>query len=329
MKKIVMFLFLLSSIAIISCEKEQVVEEKKANITLTLAMQEVVDNPAYKGYIAFAEKLSQISGGTMNIEIVRPDIPTASEQFDSVSSGKYDILAVGYTGLTHAIPEFEFVNAPYILKSYEHFLRLRESEFGKNIIERFDNLGMVASGGWYIGTRQVTSNKPINSIADFEGLRMSETPFKNVRNFIDSVGAQTVYVPFQKLYESLESGKIEAQDNPLSIIEDAKIHKLQQYIAMTDHIIILINIFINKDKYNTFTEEQKAWYRQAIEHGRQVCSQIVYEKEAELLQKFQKDYNMTVTYPDKKELMAAMEGYYAELESKFDSKIRASIAAVE
>lgn len=53
-----------------------------------------------------------------------------------------------------------------------------------------------------------------------------------------------------------------------------------------------------------------------MEHAKNVCYDIIIEQEARLLKKFQNEYGMTVTYPDKNKLKASIEHLYHEIEQE-------------
>lgn len=123
--------------------------------------------------------------------------------------------------------------------------------------------------------------------------------------------------PFSDIANIIENGEVEAQENPLNIIEAAKLYKVQKYLAITDHLLTIVPMIINKYKYESFSDKQKEWFAEAIERGNKTCANLVLSQEVTLIDKFEKEYNMQVTYPNQRELKEAMKDYYDEVKEKF------------
>ncbi len=333
MKKcFIMFLLLTSILAITSCHKKQtVVQETEEEILLHFVTQNALPGaPDYEGWRAFAQKLEELSGSTMKIEFsTLTQFGTLEEMFNRTAEGKLDILSLGYTDMSYIIPELIIMGSAYVVRDYEHLLKILKSDYGKRINAEFEKLGVISSGVWYAGARQITSNKPINSLADFNGLRFRTPPTENIIAFVNAIGAKPISIAFVELYGAMEKNLADAQENPLPTIEVSKLYQVQKYILKTDHVIGTIATFINKEKYDSFTDEQKAWYDEAIEYGGQVCYRQAIELEANLLEKFEQEYNMIVSYPNKDELINAMKPYYDELEKEFGRGSVSSIMAIE
>ncbi len=321
MKNVIIIIALLSTFFITSCNSKNNKDNESTTkhiIQLSLVTQDTIGSPYDKGYNAFAIKLSELSGGTMTVSISQlMNMGTISDMFNAICEGTVDIVTLGYCDKSNIIPKVRIIGEAYVISDYEHLLKVLDSDYGKEMEEKYNELGVITSSVWYAGLRQVTSNKPINSFADFSGLRFRAAPADISISFAENMATIVTPIKFSELYDALESNEVEAQENPLSIIEARRLHRVQNYLALTDHIVSTTAVFINKDKYESFTSEQKAWYDEAIEYGKEVCNTIVYEEEATLLNKFETEYGMTITRPNKDELRNAMKPHYNKLEEQF------------
>lgn len=325
MKRILLFSILLFSIIFISCssrsdghrENTSMIDFNEGKIILSLVTQEAPRSPSHQGFLAFAQKLKELSDDTMNVDINQLTITGSLDDiFDSVCAGNIDIAAMGYADRSNIIPELAIVGKAYVVRDYEHFLKILESDYGKRMNKNFNDLGIMHSSLWYLGFRHTTSSVPINSAKDFENLQYRIQPTGSLRAFITTLKATPIEVSYNGLYDALKSNKVNAQENPIPNIEATKIYELQPYIAMTAHLVGTIALFINKEKFDSFTDEQKAWYNEAMEYARLICYDIVVEQETALLEKFQYEYGMTITYPDIDELQQITKPLYDEIEKE-------------
>lgn len=314
MKKVLVFLF--SIILFISCSTDD--KQSGESMVLSFGTQENPGHPLYVGYEAFAEKLAELSGGTMNVELFpSSQLGTSKEMFDQVMTGELDMATAGYPDMSYIIPELILVGQVYVVRDYSHLLKIIDSDYGKMINQEFESLGVHVAGVWYSGMRQTTSSRPLNSIDDFKGLKLRTPQVASLITFTEAVGASASPIAFSELYLALQTGQVEAQENPLSTIESQKIYEVQDYLAITDHFLASAAIFINSDKYRSFTDEQKGWFNEAVKYGGEVSKSIFDEEEEDLLDKFQNEYDITITYPDLEPFKDAMLPYYEELEKEY------------
>ncbi len=328
---LITFFILLNVLLCISCKNKPTT--KKGGISeykLQLLTQDVETAPVYRGALAFAKKLDELSGGTMTVEFNKiENVVNIQTLIEPVRSGEADIVITGYATLAYAIPELELIAQAYVVTDYENFIKTLNFDYGRKMDKEIAKIGLVPSEIWFLGTRHVTSNTPINSLADFRGLRFRTPPLEANMAFAESVGAIAMPTSLSALYGSLSNRYVNAQENPLSTIEAHKLYKVQKYLAITGHLISASSLFINKDIYNSFSAEQEAWYNEAVEYGRQVCYKIVQKEEELLLEKFEKEYGMIITYPNREELRKAMYPRYDELEAQFGKDSVYSLVAIE
>lgn len=306
----------------VSCNKSTIKKGSISEYKLQLLTQDHETSHAYKGALAFAQKLEELSGGTMTVEFNNIEsISHLSELIDPVRKGEFDIVITGYGYLSYAVPELELIAQAYVVTDYENYIKTLDSDYGRKITKEINKIGLVPSEIWYMGTAQITSNTPLNSLADFKGLRLRVPPADANIAFAEAIGTIALPTSLSGVYNALNSKFINAQSNPISTIEIYKLYELQKYIAMTSHFVRASSLFINKKMYDSFSAEQEAWYNEAVEYGRQVCYDIVTEEEAYLLDKYQNEYGMIVTYPNIDELREAMHPIYDKIRSQIRQRL--------
>ncbi len=322
MKKILSFFSVLfiSIFLCVSCSDKGIEKGSIKEYRLKLIKQSAPDAPPYLGILAFAEKLEELSDGTMTVDInmIAPMV-SIDEVVEPLINGECDMVltAYGYADLLYKAPALEILGQAYIFRDYKHFTKFFKSEYAEELRIYLDKINIINTMPWYYGIRHTTSHEPINSLADFNKRKMRMPPVTSSVDFAKAIGAIPVVINFDGIYHALATKYVDGQENPLTMIEAGKFYEIQKYIAITAHSIGLAVPLINKKVYDSFSAEQEAWYNEAIEYGRQVCYDITIEQESYLLEKFETEYGMTITYPDIDELREAMLPYYEKLEEQF------------
>lgn len=327
-KILIISTFLILTFTAISCAGGEKTTKAAKNVTLTFATGDQSNSPATQGAKAFAEKLAELSGETMTVEFVNmTKYSSLQEMFDFMSSGAFDMVGSGYADIGYSVPEVFIFG--YIVKDFDHFQRIMDSPFGRKLSSLMYEGGFIVSPPMYIGTRRMTSNIPINSATDFKKITLRITPSPAGTNFAEKIGADYRAVAWSEVAKALADGTVDAQENPMSLIESAEIYKYQTHLAYTEHSVSAAGFFLRRATYDTFSSDQKMWYNEAIAYGVEACNEIVRKDEATLLDKFINEYGMTVTYPDLDEIQALIAPDINEAIERFGANFVEEARSIE
>jgi tripartite ATP-independent transporter DctP family solute receptor len=90
---------------------------------------------------------------------------------------------------------------------------------------------------WDNGFRQTTtSSKPIESAKDMGGLKIRVPVSPLSISMFKSLSAAPASLQFSEVYSALQTRVVDAQENPLPIIQVAKLYEVQKYVSLTNHI---------------------------------------------------------------------------------------------
>jgi TRAP-type transport system periplasmic protein len=292
---------------------------------LTFGMQDNEVSNVYKGAQAFAEELESLSGGELTVRIFPSSaLGDFKAMVQQVQAGELDMVMTGYPDMSYIIPELKLVGAPYVVDDFDHLQDILAGDWGQGISDTMREQGIHLLDVWYYGTRQTTSNRPINALADMEGLRLRTPNVPFLIAYAENTGATPAPVAFAEVYLALQTNQVDAEENPLPTIDAMKFYEVQSHIAMTNHFVASSAIQIGMSAWDSLNDEEKGWVQAAIEKGGDVSDQLTFEAEASLVETF-KERGLTITEPDTAPFREAMQPYYDELEAEFGE---GSIAAV-
>ncbi|TCP44319.1 DctP family TRAP transporter solute-binding subunit [Rhodovulum marinum] len=144
----------------------------------------------------------------------------------------------------------------------------KDSSFGQKFIADLESktdlkvLGMIDSGGFFAFTN---SKKPIESVADMEGLRIRTMTLPTHEAIVSSLGGQPTPLPWAEVYTALQTGVADGQMNPVPIIAFAKFDEVQKYLSITNHVITPYIWSMNADFYNGLSDEHRTLVNWAAE----------------------------------------------------------------
>jgi len=126
-----------------------------------------------------------------------------------------------------------------------------------------------------------------------------------------SLGGNVTPIAYSEVYTALQTGTIEAQDNPLPGTYAMKFYEVTKQISLTKHIIDVKLLCVTNSVWNEMTDQQQQWMKEAAHYACEQGSAATYKQESELLDFF-KDYGMIITYPDVEAFQAHSFNYYKE-----------------
>jgi len=227
-----------------------------ADYTLSLGHIQSEDDSWHKAALAFEEYVEEKSEGRIEVEVY-PNSQLGSE-VDMLTSilmqSGCDITYTGESMQTYE-PDLGMIGMPYLIQSDEHMEAVLNGEPGKKFEALMENAGMKVIGYFTRGPRYITSNRKIESIADCQNLliRTPQSPM-TVAAF-EALGAKPTPMALNEVFTSLQSGTIEAQENPYAFIYNQSFYEVQKYLIKTAHLRAWVYIAMGKAQFDALPED--------------------------------------------------------------------------
>jgi TRAP-type transport system periplasmic protein len=137
------------------------------------------------------------------------------------------------------VPVAEAQQLPFAFKSSADAHKAIDGALGRYIGEEMAAKGMhlFPVAGFENGMRQVASiPRPVSSPSDFDGMKIRVPPGQMMIDTFGAFGAKPVTTSANKIYDALKTGQVDAQENPLAILEGFKLYELVKYVSLTNHM---------------------------------------------------------------------------------------------
>jgi|YelNatPaOPRAMG01_1025707.scaffolds.fasta_scaffold14540_3 tripartite ATP-independent transporter DctP family solute receptor len=245
----------------------------------------------------FKELAEKESNGRIKVE-VQPGAGSEEEINDWCSQGKVEMQATGGRPLEVFAPQYFFFNAPYVMKDFDHFMRVWNGPLGQKARAAVEEKGnMVYLGIVYRGLRQTTANKPIYTPADVYGLKLRLPTVQTWIAVWKEIGADPVPIPLPDLYKSLKEGRAEASEGDLPQIASFKLDEVQRYLIITNHLVQTGGILINKTFLGSLSQQDRSIVMESARKACEKANQKIKRGELNYLLELQRK-GMQVVIPD-------------------------------
>jgi TRAP-type transport system periplasmic protein len=245
----------------------------------------------------FKEIVEKGSQGKIKVEI-QPGAGSEKDVDEWCSNGKVEMQVTGGQPLQVSAPQYFFFNAPYVMKDFDHFMRVWNGSLGKKAREEVAKKGsQMYLGIVNRGMRQTTSKKALKTAADVQGLKLRLPEVPTWIAVWKQIGADPVAIPLPELYNSLKDGKAEASEGDITQIASAKLNEVQSFLTMTNHLVQTGGMLINKPFFDKLSKSEQKLVLKASKEATSFANAKIKAGEGKILEDL-KAKGMTVVKPD-------------------------------
>ena len=183
------------------------------------------------------------------------------EAFQKLLSGEIQFFTLMGGIIGTVVPVAEAQQVPFAFPSARDAHKAIDGPFGRYIGEEMSAKGMhlFPVAGFDNGMRQVTTiSRPIVHPDDLAGMKIRVPPGQMIFDTFAAFGAQPVTTPANQIYNALKSGRVEAQENPLAIMEGYKLDEMIRYVSMTNHMWSGFNLMAHLATWQRLPDDIKA-----------------------------------------------------------------------
>jgi len=199
-----------------------------------------------------AEKFKQLAenytGGKVKVEVYpNSQLYKDKEELEALQLGAVQMLAPSNSKFGPiGVKEFEVFDLPYILPDLKTLRKVTDGPLGAKLLKLLDAKGMTGLAYWDNGFKQVSANKKLVGPADYRGLKFRIQSSKVLEAQFRSLGSIPQVMAFSEVYQALQTGVVDGQENTWSNIYTQKMHEVQKYITNTNHGYIGYVVVTNK-----------------------------------------------------------------------------------
>lgn len=229
--------------------------------TLVIKFSHVVapDTPKGKAAEKFKQMVEERSKGAMKVEIYpNSQLYKDREELEALQLGAVQMLAPSMAKFGPlGAREFELFDLPFIFPNKETLYRTMDGAVGKRLFNKLETKGITGLAYWDNGFKQMSANKPMHKVADFNGLKMRIQSSKVLDAQMKALGAMPQVMAFSEVYTALQQGVVDGTENPMSNMYTQKMHEVQKHLTLSDHGYLGYAVITNKKFWDGLTEDQR------------------------------------------------------------------------
>ena len=269
----------------------------------------------------FKELAEKYTGGKVKVEIYpNSTLYKDKEELEALQLGAVQMLAPSNSKFGPiGVREFEVFDLPYILPDLATLRKVTDGPLGEKLLKLLAPKGMTGLAYWDNGFKVMTANKKLVSPEDYKGLKFRIQSSKVLEAQFRALGSIPQVMAFGEVYQALQTGVVDGQENTTSNIYTQKMHEVQKYLTVTNHGYIGYVVVTNKKFWDGLPADIRTQLEKAMKEATAFGNgQSVKENDDALaeIKKAGKTEIVTLTPAQDAAMRKAMDPVYKDVASR-------------
>lgn len=264
-------------------------------VTLVYAEVNPLDTIVGQTDTAFKEKVEELSGGSITIDIQANGVLGAeSDVLDTMlgGGGTIDMARISAFALTsYGGEKSSLLSVPFTFVSRDHFWNFATSDLAQEFLLEPHENGTGIRGLFYgeEGFRHFFTVNPIEGMDDLAGMKIRVSNDPIMTGMVEGLGANPTVVAMGELYSALQTGVVDAAEQPIANYQANAFPEVANNLILDGHTLGAIQVVITDEAWDKLTPEQQDVLTEAGEYASQYNRKISEETENKILDELKAD----------------------------------------
>ncbi|KAB8131049.1 TRAP transporter substrate-binding protein [Gracilibacillus oryzae] len=273
---IVLGILLIMIVSLAACSNNETANTGDKSKVVKLAHNMNEDHVIHQALTSFASKIEERTNGSITFEIYPNGIlGNETEILEQIQNGSVDMTKVSAGALESFSQEFSIFSLPYIFTSDEHYRKVMESDVAQDIYQSTTEIGFRGLSYFDSGARSFyTTNRPIETPEDLEGLKIRVMNSKTAINMVEALGGTATPLSYGEIYTALQQGVIDGAESNPTALTTGQHGEVTDYFSFTEHTNIPDIVVISEKLWNSLTEEEQKIFEEVAQETREEHTEL-------------------------------------------------------
>jgi len=212
---------------------------------------------------------------------------TDDDSLPALFAGEIQMIAISLSKFDRMTQAFQIFDLPFLFPNIEAVERFQNSDTGQNLLGTLNDRGFQGLAFWHNGMKEFSAPIPLRVPEDANGLKFRIMESDVLEEQILNMGGSPQKMALGEVYQALQTGVIDAQENTWSNIYSAKYYEVQPYIMETNHGYIGYLVAVNPDFWQSLPEDVRTGLEEVMDEvtqwGNQRAEEINLRDRAEIV----------------------------------------------
>ena len=173
------------------------------------------------------------------------------DAFEGLTMGTIDMGVFVNAAVGGFVKEFQVLDLPFVFTGNEQVDTILDGPFGKELLQRFERVGVVGFGFAEGGFREIINKvRPIVVPDDMKGVkfRVMENPI--YVGMFKALGSNPTPITWGESFTATQQGTVDGLEIPISVIHQNKFYEVTKYLSLTHHTYSPLPLVMSKRRFD-------------------------------------------------------------------------------
>jgi C4-dicarboxylate-binding protein DctP len=177
------------------------------------------------------------------------------DALEALAFGEVQMTAVSLSKFDRLTDAFQIFDLPFLFPDLETVEAFQAGPVGQDLLNALDHRGFHGLAFWHNGMKHLTATRPLNVPEDARGLQFRIMASDVLQAQTEAIGATPQKMALGEVYQALQTGTIDAQENTWSNIYSSKLYEVQPYIMESNHGYVGYFVAVNAEFWNSLPDD--------------------------------------------------------------------------
>lgn len=194
--------------------------------------------------------------GRVRVEVYpSAQLMEARDSVEALAFGEIHLTADSLSIYDRFTPQFQVFDLPFLFPDLDAVERFQLSESGQELLDALADKGIKGLTFWHNGMKQWSGPVPMRLPDDAAGLKFRIMESDVLMAQIEAVGGSPQKMAFSEVYQALQTGTVDAQENTWSNTFSQKFFEVQPFITESNHGYLGYFVATNEAFWNSLPDD--------------------------------------------------------------------------
>ncbi|MBK1876323.1 TRAP transporter substrate-binding protein [Pelagicoccus mobilis] len=266
-------------------------------------------HPVHLGMVEMKERLEDLSGGKMTIDIYPSGVLGSEVQcIEQLQGGVLAMTKTSTAAMESFLPELGVFGVPYLFNNHDVYWDVLDGDIGRELLAVGERIGLRGLCYYDSGSRNFYSTKkPIRSPDDLKGMKIRVQNSRMAIAMIEAMGGSPTPIAWGELYSALSQGVVDGAENNPPSFDSSRHYEVSKYFTPDAHTRVPDLLMISAKVWQSLSKQEQEWLQEAADESSLFQRKLWEEKTKESLAKVV-EHGVEIVECDPSEFQAACAG---------------------
>ncbi|MGA7450803.1 MAG: TRAP transporter substrate-binding protein [Rhodoplanes sp.] len=244
---------------------------------MIIKFSHVVADGTPKGQAAlkFKEAAERLLPGKVKVEVYpNSQLFGDAKEVEAVLLGDVHFIAPSLSKFEKFTRVLQVYDLPFMFADMQAVDKFQDSKVGQDMLKSMEKKGLLGLAYWHNGLKQLSADKPLLVPEDAKGVKFRVQSSDVLVSQFQAVGANPQKLAFSEVYQALQTGAVDGQENTWSNIYSQKYQEVQSDFTESNHGLIDYMVITNAKWWNGLPPDIREGLTKAMKEATAVNNKV-------------------------------------------------------